>query len=77
MKKPFKQQKDITILRNGKVQKLKAPYTPERYTEALQACIDAGMQVVIIDSASHEWDGKGGVLQINEALANAKYRGNT
>ena len=56
---------------------LEAPYTPERYTEALQACIDAGMQVVIIDSASHEWDGKGGVLQINEALANAKYRGNT
>lgn len=56
---------------------LEAPYTPERYVDALQACIDAGMQTVIIDSASHEWDGKGGVLQINEALANAKYRGNT
>ena len=55
---------------------LEAPYSPERYIEALQACIDAGMQTVIIDSASHEWDGKGGVLQINEALANAKYRGN-
>jgi len=56
---------------------LEAPYTPERYIEAIKACEDGGMQVIIIDSTSHEWDGKGGCLQINEALANSKYRGNT
>lgn len=33
-----------------------APFTPERYMEALAACEKAGMEVVIIDSISHEWD---------------------
>lgn len=35
---------------------LKAPFNPERYMEALAACEKAGMEVVIIDSVSHEWD---------------------
>ena len=32
------------------------PYTPERYIDALNICIKAGIEVVIIDSTSHEWD---------------------
>lgn len=56
---------------------LDAPFTPERYIEAIRACEDAGMEVIIIDSTSHEWEGEGGCLQINESLANAKFRGNT
>jgi hypothetical protein len=47
---------------------LTAPYTPERYTEAITACVKAGMEVVIIDSITHEWDGKGGCLEIVESL---------
>ncbi|MCA0380703.1 MAG: ATP-binding protein [Bacteroidetes bacterium] len=35
---------------------LKAPYNPERYMEALATCEKAGMEVIIIDSISHEWD---------------------
>ena len=35
---------------------LEPPYTPERYIEALNVCVAGGMEVVIIDSASHEWD---------------------
>ena len=35
---------------------LEPPYTPERYIEALNVCRAGGMEVVIIDSASHEWD---------------------
>lgn len=56
---------------------LNAPYSPERYIEAIKAGEEAGMEVIIIDSASHVWDGKGGCLEINELLASAKYRGNT
>jgi hypothetical protein len=43
---------------------LKAPFTPERYSEAIKACEDGGMEVIIIDSITHEWDGKGGCLDI-------------
>lgn len=56
---------------------LEAPFSPERYIEAIKSCEEAGMEVIIIDSISHEWEGQGGCLEINEALANAKYRGNT
>lgn len=56
---------------------LAAPYTPERYKEAIDICVAAGMECIIIDSSSHEWEGAGGCLEINEALAQAKYRGNT
>ena len=47
---------------------LEAPYSPERYIEALRACEKASMEVVIIDSITHEWTGKGGCLQIHEQL---------
>ena len=56
---------------------LEAPFTPERYTEAIQACERAGMDAIVIDSTSHEWDGKGGCLELNEKLAQAKFKGNT
>lgn len=56
---------------------LTAPYSPERYIEAIQMCIDAQMQVIILDSSSHEWSGAGGCLEINEKLAAARYKGNT
>ena len=56
---------------------LEAPFSPERYIEAIKSCEAAGMEVIIIDSISHEWEGQGGCLEINESLANAKYRGNT
>lgn len=52
---------------------LEPPYSPERYIEAIQACEDAGMEVIIIDSITHEWDGKGGCLQIQEQLG-GKYQ---
>ncbi len=35
------------------------------------------MEAIIIDSTSHEWDGEGGCLQLNEKLASAKFKGNT
>lgn len=47
---------------------LKAPYSPERYIEAIKTCEDAGIEVIICDSITHEWDGEGGCLEINEKL---------
>lgn len=56
---------------------LQAPYAPERYIEAIHECEKAGMEVIIIDSVTHEWDGKGGTLEINELIAKTKFKGNT
>jgi hypothetical protein len=56
---------------------LHAPYTPESYIEAIKAAEDAGMETIIIDSTSHEWDGSGGCLELNEKLAQSKFKGNT
>lgn len=38
------------------VLQLIAPYTPKKYIQAIEACGQAGMQVIIIDSISHEWE---------------------
>ncbi|MBP0905594.1 AAA family ATPase [Mariniflexile gromovii] len=47
---------------------LNEPYSPERYIEAIKTCENASMEVIIIDSITHEWSGKGGCLQIHEQL---------
>ena len=39
---------------------LEAPYTPERYIEAITAAEQAGYDILIIDSMTHEWSGVGG-----------------
>ncbi|MGI4873174.1 MAG: AAA family ATPase [Janthinobacterium lividum] len=56
---------------------LVAPFHPERYAEAIRACEAAGMEVIIIDSISHEWEGTGGCLELADQLAAQKYRGNS
>lgn len=56
---------------------LTAPYSPERYNEAIALAVKSGFECVIIDSVSHEWAGAGGVCEINENLANLKYKGNS
>lgn len=51
----------------------KPPYTPERYIEAIKTCEDAGMDVIIIDSITHEWDGSGGILEISNSMSGNSY----
>lgn len=58
---------DFNVLR------LEAPYSPERYIEAIKACEDAGCEVIIIDSITHEWDGKGGILEISNSMTGNSY----
>lgn len=35
---------------------LSAPFTPEKYMQAIDVCEKAGMEVLVIDSVTHEWE---------------------
>jgi nucleoside-triphosphatase THEP1 len=59
------------------VLELQAPYSPERFIEAIDSAEQAGYETLIIDSSTHEWSGQGGCLEINEEIAKSKFRGNT
>ncbi len=47
---------------------LNAPFSPERYIDAIKVCEEAGIELLIIDSISHEWSGSGGCLEILDSL---------
>lgn len=44
------------------------PYEPEKYVDAIRAAERAGMEVIIVDSITHEWQGTGGMLEIADSL---------
>ena len=46
---------------------LRPPYTPARYAEAIRDADHAGFPVIVVDSGSHEYEGDGGVLRMQEA----------
>ena len=48
------------------VLQLTAPYHPEKYIDAIRECEQAGMEVIIIDSITHEWSGVGGCLELQQ-----------
>jgi len=52
---------------------ISAPFSPESYIKAIKECEDAGMDVIIIDSITHEWDGKGGCLEIHSSMTGNSY----
>ncbi len=52
-----------------KVLNLEPPFTPERYIQAIEVCEKAGIEVIILDSISHEWEGRGGILDIHSNMA--------
>ena len=41
---------------------MRPPFHPDRFIEGIRAAEATGAEVVIIDSASHEYDGEGGIL---------------
>lgn len=59
------------------VLELNAPFSPEAYIEAIQAAEEEGYDVLIIDSMTHEWNGKGGILEIHDAVTRTKAKGNS
>lgn len=52
-------------LGNYQVLPLLPPFTPENYMAAITICESKGIEVVILDSISHEWAGLGGILDIH------------
>lgn len=45
---------------------LAPPFRPDAYAEAIAAADAAGYPVIVVDSASHEWAGTGGILDWQE-----------
>lgn len=45
-----------------------APFYPEKFTKAIKMCEQAGKEVIILDSISHEWEGAGGILEIHSNM---------
>lgn len=56
---------------------LEADFSPEKYIEAIKVCEEAWVEVIVIDSTSHEWEWKWWCLEINEKIAQTKFKGNT
>lgn len=52
---------------------LVAPFVPEQFVEAIDFAIDSGYDILIMDSTSHEWEGKGGCLELHQR-AGGKYQ---
>lgn len=48
---------------------LDAPFTPQRYIEAIELAQNSGIEFLIIDSLSHAWSGAGGMLDMQNAAA--------
>lgn len=44
-------------------------FSPKKYMEAIRAAGDAGYEVLVIDSLSHAWNGKGGALEMVDQAA--------
>lgn len=52
-------------------------FEPRTYVEAIKAAESEGYDVIIIDSLSHAWAGKGGALEMKDAVAKRSKSGNT
>ena len=49
--------------------RLDPPFTPAAYVAGIEAAEKAGLQVLVVDSLSHEWEGTGGCEEIAEEYA--------
>ena len=45
---------------------IEAPHEPEKYVDLINFAVEEGYDILIIDSSSHEWEGKGGCLEIQQ-----------
>ena len=47
---------------------INAPYTPQKYIDAIHECEESGVECIIIDSLSHCWNAEGGMLEEQNIL---------
>lgn len=60
---------DILVGKDGKINRFKigdlyAPFSPQRYSAAIREFQESGVEVLVVDSGSHEWEGEGGCEDI-------------
>ena len=51
---------------------LTPPFTPERYIEAIKTVEKAGYDALILDQASSEWEGIGGIVEMADAATDGQ-----
>lgn len=52
-------------------------FPPEYFIRVIKAAEEAGYNNLILDSLTHEWSGRGGCLELVDAISKAKYKGNS
>jgi hypothetical protein len=57
------------------VGELTPPYTPRRYLEAIEEFLSYGVDILVVDSFSHCWEGPGGVLQMADQAEESGKKG--
>lgn len=50
------------------------PYSTERYNKAVLAMKNAGCEVVIVDSLSHNWQGEGGIVETHGQMSGNSFQ---
>lgn len=43
-----------------------APHEPEKYVDLIDFAVNEGYDILILDSTSHEWEGRGGCLELQQ-----------
>lgn len=46
---------------------IQAPHNPEKYVELIDFAAKQGYDILVLDSSSHEWEGKGGCLELQQS----------
>lgn len=52
-----------------------APFSPDAYVKAIEQAEKAGIECLVVDSATHEWNGEGGYLDSKEAALDRMAKG--
>lgn len=53
---------------------MQPPFAPEKYSAGFKFCEDQGADIIIVDSASHVWEGEGGVVDMADSGTNRNNR---
>lgn len=56
---------------------INAPFTPEKYLEAIKYCEENGIEVIIIDSLTHAWTAEGGLLDLHDNVVKKQKTANS
>ena len=56
---------------------ISAPFSPQKYLEAILTAERGGYEVIIIDSLTHAWAGEGGLLDMHDKASRSARGGNS